>query len=351
MRGEDMLEGIRKVAISAWYTNLMKLTPQARMGLLRNWNTEQAVKLLGEGARNVTGQKAAYKVLGNKARQMAMKTNPAKFLNPQQRQQVINAAKNETHWAGHGMKHVGDVTRNMQALTRGRVINPNMTMAHNAVTATPLQKQGVLAGLLHDTAKGSEKVLSDNVIKGNLRKYHHQFQGARNARGFFNNNKELANLAGLSGNQARGTGATNVVRAIRGHNPAGWKPFPSVKEDAYTRLGSMLRTGDDVAGNLGAVGAHRTLFNKYTQGNNLVEKGRNAWNFAFDKNRNKYRQIVADAPVHFRDYANNQRRLYYDALNRARNLNQGFMDPSLIKATKEAPTAGAFFNTFRGGAI
>lgn len=305
-----LLEGIVKEAIAAWTQKLMSMTPRARMNTLRNWDqlqrTGRLTNLLGAGSAGVTGQKAAYKVLGNKARMMAMKAAPAA----------------EAHWAGHGMKHVGDVTRNMQAITGSRVINPNLTMAHNAVTSNPLQRQGVLAGLLHDTAKAQEKALSGSVVKENLRKYHHQFQGARNARGFFDNNKELSNLAGINPQGKQGVGATNVVRAIRGHNPAGWR-FPSVKRDAYSGLGSRLRTADDTAGNLGYVGAHRTIFNKFTAGDTLRDKGQNAWNFAMNKQKGNiqpYRRLVAESPGSFRAFAENQRRVYWDTLNKARNM-------------------------------
>ena len=327
----SFLDGIKKEAMSAWIKKLLKLSSKSRMALLRNWNQKDAVRLLGEGARNITRKKAAYKLLSNKARFLAMKANPAPFLTSAQKKALQTLSKTNKHWAGHGMKHVGDVTSNMQAVTKARKVLPGLKLSHNAITDQAIQRRGVFAGMLHDLGKGSEKLIPNKFVKSNLRKYHHQFQGARRAREFFNRNKELSELAGIGGK----SGVTDIVRAIRGHNPAGWR-FSSVKKDAFSPLGSLLRTADDVAGNLGNVGVHRTIFNKFTKGNTLAEKARNAWAYARGHNQAPYKQIVADAPAVFRPYAQKQYDIYFNTLNRASKMKAGASNPYLIDQVSKA---------------
>lgn len=345
------LDGIVKEAASAWIKKLMAMSRPAQKQLLDNWDkTDDVVRLLGEGARGIAKDKAGYKIAANKARILLTKTMP----------------KGQS-WAGHGKKHIWDVVKNMQGFSgTGRKWLPNVKWknvdkltgkvtegvgkwSHQARTTTAAQRRGTIAALLHDNAKAIEKATPKAVLENNFRRYHHSMNGARRAQRFMKNERFFFDRAGLAGKgQPFRSGQKEIVKAIRGHNPASWKQ-PGIagvqaQAGAGTRTGALLRFADDTAGNIGPVGWQRTVTSKFTApGGTAAQKVQAAKKYALEKNLPKYQQNLRDVeqaaqqgwiPEHMVDYSRGRLGSYYGAMDDT---------AAYVQRTGQIPTAATGF--------
>lgn len=313
MERMSMLEGIKKEAISAWYTKLMRLNPKVRANLLQNWNKNEAIRLLGSGARNVTPEKANYKVYSNRVRRLAERVMP----------------KGQGA-AGHGMEHVRDVTKANQIMSGSRpyIGNPSgkdltnvmQLYSHNAVTNTPVQRQAVLSALMHDVGKAGEKALKstasgDAIFKANPFVNSHAATGAKASTRYFSKHRALAQRAGLGRD-----GSNKTSRAILGHNPATWGN-PAGSAASKEQAGRLLRFADDGVGNVGPVGFERTVGHKglpeTVEG--LQAAGRKSIKYAKDHNLAPYSEMMRDVPVNGRPLMRALNYQYWNGLDAAAN--------------------------------